>query len=141
MLVADDLHIDPDEDGPQSSISGQDRRWLMLSGAAALVVIVLLVLAVLHTARSSTTPSGVPGTTSAPSSTSSPATVSRVPSSTSYSPPSVQTSEAGTTVEPIAPIETAPVAPTQEAPTSTPSPPTTIFNPYATTSVPNAGAF
>ncbi len=140
MLLDDDLEenlVRSDEETSRSR-RVQDHRWLMVSGVAALAMLVLLVVAVLYTARSATQPREAPSTT-VPLTPSTPAAVTSMPTTTSYLPPRVQTSEATTIApEPIAPIETAPAEPTHETP---PPAPTTIFNPYLTTSVPNAGAF
>lgn len=124
-------------------MSDDDERWdwhqqrgvTWAAGAAAVALIVLLVVAVIRTATSSHVPAGPPGTSDVTTSGSWSQTAS---SSTSYTMPSVQTSD-GSGPEVSAPPPTG-EAPQPEDPGTPTTTSTTIANPYVTTTTQNGGA-
>jgi cytoskeletal protein RodZ len=122
--------VSPDRDDP----SWHNQKGVVFAaGAAGLVLIALLVWAVIHTSRGSAPSEQIP-----PETSSSGSSVYTTPSTstTSYSVPTVQTSEDN-------PADTGPPGgSTTEEPGddgTTTDTPTTISNPYGTTTPTNAG--
>jgi hypothetical protein len=119
-----------DDDEPQWH---DQRQVVIAAGAAALVLLALLVWAVINTSHSSMTPNTPAPETSV--ATSSGPHTSKTTSSTSYSVPSVQTSQDNGVVSgPPGESTSAGVPGGRETDT-----PTTTANPYPTTTPTNAG--
>jgi hypothetical protein len=119
--------VSPDDDG-----SWQDQQPVIVAaGVAGLVLLALLVWAVIHTSANSRVPDTVQEPPS--SATSSTYTTSSM-SSTSYTVPSVQTSQDN-------PVITGPPAstPQNDGPDDETTTSATITNPYVTTTTSNAG--
>ena len=122
---------------PAEEPSWHDREPVALAaGVAAFALLGLLALAVIRTSEEATdpapylSPAGSNGTTTPTS-----PTIRTLTTTSSYTVPSAQTSE-----DSGAPVTTPPDAPSggSDVPDA-PPPPTTIFNPYATTTQGNAG--
>ena len=115
--------------------SWHDREPVALAaGVAAFVLLGVLALAVIRTSEGTADPApyvSPVGSSGTPTSS----TIKTLPTTSSYTVPSAQTSE-----DSGAPVTTSskPPADGTDVPDA-PPPPTTIFNPYATTTQPNAG--
>jgi len=124
---------------PVTVVSGDDRKWVPAAGVAAAVLVGSLVFGVVHTARNATHPAP-PASIPSPATSSAPRhPVLSTPPPTSYAVPTAQTS-AGAPEPSTSSAGPVPPVPADSAPESAVPAPTTIFNPYATTTAPNAGA-
>jgi hypothetical protein len=116
-----------------------DRPWhdqqplVLAAGAAGLALLALLVFAVIHTSGKS---SRTPDTVAPEPATSSAASCTRVASTTSYTVPSVQTSQENPVVTAPSREQLSTDGPGAETTTSAP---TTPIDPYLTTTPPRAG--
>ncbi|HEV7421757.1 MAG TPA: hypothetical protein VGO30_18205 [Mycobacterium sp.] len=123
-----------DEDGRREWHDQPGVMWA--AGAAAVALVGLLVFAVVRTAGDSAYPAPITPPATSPATTAG-ATLKTASATTSYGVPSVQTSQATAPEVPGPPPE----ASTEDAPddSATSSTPTTIYNPYVTTTPPAAG--
>lgn len=138
MSAAEGLTITPvrrDGGRPGQEPSWHDREPVALAaGVAALALLALLALAVIRMSDDTTNPAPYLAPVGSNGATTTSPTIKTLTSS-SYTVPSVQTSQ----------DTAAPVTTSSEAPpggpggADTPTTPTTIFNPYATTTQGNAG--
>lgn len=124
-----------DDDRRTDDTSWHDSTQAMVTGAiAALILVGLLIYAVVRVSGGSgdrpPLPNVVPSTSSATATSG-----LKTPASTSYTLPSAQTSEPVPLLPPGPPAVDAPA---NDPPAEETSTPTTIYNPYATTTQPNA---
>jgi hypothetical protein len=117
--------------------SWHDREPVALAaGVAALVLLGLLTLAVIRMSHDTTDPEPYLAPVGSNGATTTSPTIKTLTSSSSYTVPSVQTSQdSGAPATTSSPSE----APPPGGPYTEVPPPTTIFNPYATTTQGNAG--
>ncbi|MCV7345003.1 hypothetical protein [Mycolicibacterium rhodesiae] len=135
------MGMDADEEKGDGGHDGQQNTLVYVSGVAALVLLAILVYAVLDTSESSQRRDGpvtyAPAISTTTSSSKKTSTTSRTTSTristTDLNPgsaSSTSTSPSDTSSEVVIPSETEYTTPTTTV---------TLTNPYATTSVPNAG--
>jgi hypothetical protein len=125
-----------DDGGPADEPSWHDREPVALAaGVAAFVLLALLALAVIRMSSDATNPAPYFGPVGSNGATTTTSPTIKPLTSSSYAAPSVQTSQ-----DTGAPA-TSSVAPPPDGSDvpDAPPPPTTIFNPYATTTQGNAG--
>jgi hypothetical protein len=129
-VVRDDLR-------PEDEPSWHDREPIALAGGvAAFALLALLAFAVIQTSHDATNPAPYVSPIGPSGATTTSSTIKTLTSS-SYTVPSVQTSQ--DTGAPVTTSSDAPPPPDGGSPYPEVTTPTTIFNPYATTPSQNAG--
>lgn len=124
------------DDGGPAEPSWHDREPVALAaGVAAFVLLGLLVLAVIRMSSDASNPAPSFGPSGSDGATTTTSPTIKTLSSSSYPVPSVQTSQ-----DSGAPATTSAAPPPEGSDVpDAPPPPSTIFNPYSTTTQPNAG--